>query len=140
VGSALQASAVDPYATFYIFAISNPANSPKVQAAIGEEVARLLKEGLTAQELTEARDGWLQERQIERATDAALVELLSANLVAMRTMDHHARLDQQIGELTATQVVEALRKHLDPKRLVIGIAGDFSKAAPSAPPPAGGSK
>ena len=140
VGSALQSSAIDPYSTFYIFAISNPANSPKVKDAIGEELTRLLKDGLTDDEVAKARDGWLQERQIERATDAALAELLSVNLAAKRTMQHHAEHDRQVGELTAPRVLEALRKHLDVKRLFIGMAGDFSKGAGEAKPPAGGTK
>ncbi|MCY2966087.1 MAG: insulinase family protein, partial [Planctomycetota bacterium] len=127
VASALQPSAVDPYSVFFIFAISNPGNTPKVQAAIGEEIAKLLADGVAEEELEAAKRGWLQEQQLARSADLALAEELGVNLVANRTMRHQAELEAKVEALTADDVKATLKKRIDLKKLYIAIAGDFEK-------------
>lgn len=126
VMSQLQPASVDPYTTFFIFAISNPANLPKVRVAIREEVDRLLTEGVSAEELEQARQGWLQEQQVARANDQELTARLATNLQAGRTMEHDASIDARIAALTAADVRSALRKWIDLKKLYAVSAGDFA--------------
>ena len=42
-----------------------------------------------------------------------------------RTMMWEDQLENKIGALTPEQVLSALRKHVDPQKLVIVTAGDF---------------
>jgi predicted Zn-dependent peptidase len=38
-------------------------------------------------------------------------------------------MDEKFARLTADEVLIALKKHFDPRRLVVVVAGDFGKAA-----------
>ena len=127
IQSQLQASALDENCLFRVFAISNPENSEKVQKAVVEEIEKLLKEGLLPGELDKAKQGWLQQQQVMRSNDAMLARMLGANLVSGRTMDFYAKQDAAIAKLSAEDVLKALRKRIDPKKMFITTAGDFEK-------------
>jgi zinc protease len=126
IQSRLQPNAIDERTVFFLFAICNPANSDKVHTAVQEELTRFVKDGITAEELDAAKSGWLQEQQVMRAEDRALMPLLEAYAFIGRDMTFVARREQQVQELTAEQVNEAIRKHFDPRRLYIISAGDFA--------------
>jgi zinc protease len=122
-----------------VFAICNPTNAPKVVTAIREELDRLLKDGITAQELEQAKSGYLQQQQVSRTRDSSLSNTLCDTAHVGRTMKYYADLERKITALTPQQVGDALRKHLDANRLVVVSAGDFRPAAESKPTKAGGS-
>ena len=56
VGSFMGADSFDPRSSLTIFAICNPANAPKVVKVIREELDRLLKDGITAEELDRGQE------------------------------------------------------------------------------------
>jgi zinc protease len=125
VGTSFSASSFDLRATLTTNAICNPQNIGKVHKAIAEEWARLLRDGVTADELTQAKHGYLQAQKVARASDTALARML-ANLSHIdRTMAYTAEVENQIAALTPERVNAAVRKHLDPQALVIVTAGDF---------------
>jgi zinc protease len=125
IQSSLQPSAVDERTTFFLFAISNPENAPKVHDAIQEELARWIKDGITQEELDAAKAGYLQEQQVERTEDRRLVQMLETYAFINRDMKYVADFEQKIQNLTIDEVNAAIRKHIDPKRLFIVTAGDF---------------
>ena len=129
VGSRLSVSSFDKRASLTINAICNPQNIDRVETAIQEEFARLLRDGVTADELERAKQGFLAAQKVRRTTDGALAELLSELGHTGRTMTYHAELEKKIEGLTPEQVVAAVRNHLDPKKLVIVTAGDFGTTA-----------
>jgi len=132
IQSSLQASAADERSAFLIFAISNPDNSPKVLAAIREELQRLLRDGITQAELDAAISGYLQEQQVARSSDARLAGMLEAFAFLSRDLTFVDRQERSISGLTVDQVNAALRKHLTPDRLFVVQAGDFP-AVPASP-------
>jgi zinc protease len=96
-------------------------------------VDRLLRDGVTKEELDQARQGWLQSQKVARSSDSALAVLLNGLRFVDRTMMWDADLEKKVEALTPDQVVAALRKYVDPKKLVIVTAGDFeTKATASA--------
>jgi zinc protease len=125
VSSSLSASSFDQRASFTITAICNPQNIGRLEKAVQEELARLLRDGVTQEELEAARKGYLQSQQVTRSSDAALAGILSALRHSGRTMTHEAGLEKKIYALTPETVNAALQKHIDPKKLVIVSAGDF---------------
>jgi zinc protease len=127
VRSYVSADTLDARASLTINAICNPANIEKVNAAISEELDKLLADGVTEEELARSKQGYLQQQQVSRTNDAVLAVILSDSLFADRTMAYYAEQEQQIGDLTTDDVVNALRKYIDPKKLVIVDAGDFAK-------------
>ena len=125
VQSSLQPSAVDERTTFFLFAISNPDNAPKVHEAIQDELKKLLDNGITAEELEAAKAGYLQEQQVQRTEDRAIVQTLEAYAFIGRDMTFVAEFEDKISKLTVEEVNAALKKHIDPERLFIVQAGDF---------------
>ena len=135
VGSQLSASPLDESGAFTAFAIYAPQNADRLEAAFREEVGRVLSEGFAASEVTEAKSGWLQSRQITRSQDASLARMLAVQLYLGRTFSWDAELDQKIEALTGEQVLAAMRRHIDPAKMSMVKAGDFQKAAPRAAAP-----
>ena len=127
VGSGLQASSLDERAAFYVYAISNPDNMKRVETAVREEIERLLKHGVTAEELDAARGGYLQRLKVSRMDDSGLARQLAEFLHAGRTMAFQAELEKRLQEVTPDSLLAAMQRHLDPTRLVIATAGDFRK-------------
>jgi zinc protease len=127
VASMLQSSAVDPRSVQMVYAISNPANMPRTSVAIGEELERLVADGIPPEELAGAKTGWLQEQQVARSNDLILANQLAENLEASRTMQAQADLETRISRLESQEVVRTMKRRLDWKKLFIVTAGDFEK-------------
>ncbi len=125
VGSFLQASSLDENTTFGSYAIYNPDARGKLIDTYKEELAKLVKEGITEDELKAAKSGLLQYRQTGRAQDAQLAGKLASNLYLGRTMAWDKTMDDQLEALTVDQVNTAIRKYINPDRMVFVMAGDF---------------
>jgi zinc protease len=115
----------DRAAVFAVFANCNPANMPRVESAVQEELRRLLDRGVSEQELADGKKAYLAQLKARRGSDAGLASLLAAEMSVGRTLALHAAVEKKIAALTAEEVNAALKKHLQPKRLVIVEAGDF---------------
>ena len=113
---------------FTASAIAAPQNMPKVEAAFQEELAKALKDGFTADEVAKAKKTWLDERAVARAEEASVASLLMARERWGRTMDWDAKLEATVAAVTAEQVNEAFRHHIDPAALSIVKGGDFKKS------------
>jgi zinc protease len=136
VTSSFTASSIEKRATFGITAICNPQNIDHLAKDVQEELDRFVKDGVTPEELEKAKQGYLQARKVARSSDAALAGTLSNLRHFGRTMEYEADLEKKIAGLTVEQVGAALRKNIDPKKLIIVTAGDFEqKATAAAPPP-----
>jgi len=131
VGSGFRAGSTENRALFYVYAISNPDNVPKVKVAIQEELTKLIKDGVTEEELTAAKKGFLQRQEVSRTEDSSLASTLSGNLNADRTMSYYADLENRIQSLTTEDIQKTFKKYIDLKRLVIVAAGDFEKKSES---------
>ena len=119
----------DDAGSFSIQAIAAPQNMAKVEAAVREELTRLVKDGITEEELRDAVSGILTERQQGRAEDGSVAGMLADQLYFGRDMQFTAELDAKYQALTLDQVNTAIRKHLKPDALSVYLAGDFAKAA-----------
>ncbi len=127
VGSQLNASSFDKNGSFVTFAIYAPENVVKLEAAFKEEIEKMLKDGFTEAEITAAKSGYLQSRQVSRAQDNELARRLNAFLFSDRKLDFDKELELRISALTNDQILQAMRKHIDPSKIVIIKAGDFAK-------------
>ena len=114
---------------FIVAAIAAPQNIAKVESVFKEELAKVLKDGFTDQEIAEAKKGWLQQQTLRRSEDRTLASMLSENEFEGRTMAFQADLEKKVQSLTNAQIVEALKRHIDPAKLSYVKAGDFKKAA-----------
>jgi zinc protease len=111
-----------------IQAIAAPENVTRLDAALREEVARFVRDGITAAELKASVNDLLTQRQQGRASDASIAGLLGRNLRLDRTMAWTADFDAKLKALTVSDVNAAIRKHIKPDALSVFAAGDFAKA------------
>jgi zinc protease len=115
-----------------MFAICNPANIDKVDAASKEELAKMLKDGVTDKEVAEAKKAYLKMLKTNRSGDGPLANQLASGLHNGRTFAYYADLEKKIDELTPEQVSAAFRKHIHADKLIVVRAGDFKTKKGSA--------
>jgi zinc protease len=90
-----------------------------------DEMNRITNDGITADELKDAKSGFLQSRATARANDAGLASALSSNLFYGRTMAHSQEIDDKIAALTVDQVNAAIKKYFNADKAITIKAGDF---------------
>jgi zinc protease len=126
-GSGVQVDAQDKNASFFIQAIFNPKVVDKVEAGALEEIKKLIKDGIPAEEMNASRESLLEEQKVERGKDAMLAGMMRSNLHLGRTFKYYADFEKKVAELKPEEVTSALARYLDANRLVIVRSGDFSK-------------
>jgi zinc protease len=129
VGSFLSADSFDERGSFGISAIYAPQNRAKVEAAVGEELRKALAQGFGAEEIEAAKKGLLQARQVARTQDGSLANRLVSYLEVGRTFAWDETLERRVAALTPQEVLDAMRRTLDPARLCVVKAGDFTRVA-----------
>ncbi|MBI1900626.1 MAG: insulinase family protein [Planctomycetia bacterium] len=129
VGSGFTASSEYKRASLSFNAICNPQNIGKVEFSIRDEIERLLKDGVPAEELDRAKASYLQAQKLNLTSDGAIAGLLATHAYRGRTLAYNIELEKKIAALTPEQVTAAIKKHVDAKTLVVVTAGDFPSAA-----------
>jgi zinc protease len=125
VGSFFNADALDKDAQWGAYAIYAPENGEKLEKAFKEEIERILKDGITEKELTDAKKAMLQNRMVNRATDKQLNSKLNYYNYLQRTMQWDTQYEDKINKLTVDDVNKTLRKHIEYSKISMVKAGDF---------------
>ena len=99
---------VDAAGQFMAVAIFAPENVDRVEAALIEELERVIAEGFSQDELDAAKRGWLESRQLSRAQDGNLAGGISQNLYFGRSFEFDAALEEQVRSLTLAEVDQAV--------------------------------
>ena len=123
--SFFSASALDAAGSFGAAAIYAPQNRARVESAIREELERALAQGFSDAEVEAAKKGLLEARRVQRGQDGALASRLSNYLYVGRTFAWDVDFEQRIAALSPAGIRDALRRHIDPKKLSVLKAGDF---------------
>jgi zinc protease len=124
----VQAGSLDERSTLYGGAILAPDNADKGMAALLQEMALLFDKGIGEQELADAKAAFTERTATQLASDQHLVSLLSEGLHVGRTLTFDKQLQASIEALTATQVNEAVRRHLSSENLALIKAGALDSA------------
>ena len=128
--SGLSVNSRDRAANWQVAGLVAPQNASRFERAVREELDRMLKEGLTEKEIADARSGLLQERVLNRSNDGTVAATWAGYLDLGRTFSSFSlAFDERIRSLTAAEVNAALRRHLDPAKLTVVVAGDAAKGA-----------
>ncbi len=130
VGSNMFAHPADRFGQFTAYAIYAPENVEKLEAAFREELERVLAEGYTQEEVEAAKAGYLQFQENLRTRDQSLANSLSQHLYFGRTMAWDAELERRIQTLTPQEILAAMRRHIDPTKITVVVAGDFEGRRP----------
>jgi len=125
VGSQLHADALDPVGSFSVFAISAPQNTAQVESDTKEEMAKVIADGFTAEEITAAKSGLLSAMTLNRSSDGALARELADHLFVNRDFVWDAGFEKAIESATPDAVHKAMQEFVVPGHLVTVKAGDF---------------
>jgi len=117
---------VDP-GSFVLYAITDPANSDGVRAALLEEVRRLRQADVPPEELQEAKQGLLGGRRIARQTQQALAAQMAGDELYGLGFDYSAKYDERVQQLGAEDLRRAAQELLDPERCVVVIGRPAKK-------------
>ena len=126
VAGGISGHPIDENGTFLAYAIQAPENVERVEAALREEIQKVLDDGFTDEELNLAKLGYLQSRELARAQDGNLVGMLTQALYFDRTLEWDSEFEAQVQNLTVENVNAAVRRHLDLSKMTFVKAGDFA--------------
>ncbi len=129
VRSWLSAGSIDAVGEFGISAIYAPQNRARIETGILEVLRQVLREGFSDAEVAAAKNGYLALRKLSRTQDGALAGRLANNLYLGRRFAWDTDFDANIAALTPQQIQSALKRYLDPLKLSIIKAGDFTRIA-----------
>jgi zinc protease len=123
--SYLSAGQLDAVGIFGLSSIYAPQNRERVENAIREELARALDKGFSDAEVEAAKKGYLESRLLQRSRDNGIAGRLSNYLYLDRTFAWDVDFEKRLAALTPAQIQDALRRHVDAKKLSVFKAGDF---------------
>ena len=125
VGSQVHADSLDAVGSFSIFAISAPQNTAKVESDAKEEVANVIANGFTAEEVAAAKSGILSEMTLSRSNDGSLARDLAAHVYLNRDFTWDDKFEKALGSATPDAVHKAMQDFVVPDHFVTVKAGDF---------------
>ena len=128
VGSGFSANPFEKDAYFGTYAIYAPQNVEKLERAFNEEIKRAIDGGFTAEEVKDAKAGWLQSRDVSRSNDGELVRSEATHLYYGRTYKWDADFEKKVADLTVEQINAAFKRHIDLAKMSVVKAGDFAGA------------
>jgi zinc protease len=113
---------------FHFWAISNPGNTPKVEASFRDELRAVLEEGFSEEEVAAGKQAYLDAQLLNRTNDLDLLVQVSARAYHDQSFLWFEDQENEIRALTAEHVTAVLRKYVDPDSISIVKAGDFRAA------------
>lgn len=126
-GSFFSADDLDKRAMLGCYGICATENANKAYEVMFEEISNWAKDGVTDEELADAKKSLAQDLQSNMANDSFVAGQLANGLFVGRTMEYHSKLDQQIQGLSKDQIKQAIGKYVDQSRMVKVKAGDLEK-------------
>lgn len=115
----------DDAGSWTIHATSAPQNLAQVERGVREELDRLLRDGVSADEVRTAATAMRDEQQQARANDDGLASMLGGLLYYGRSLDFLIEYDRKMAALSAETVNAAIRKYLKPEQFSFYVAGDI---------------
>jgi zinc protease len=124
VSSSLDANVLEGPLT--IRAGVSPANVERAIASIDEELVRLRRDGLEAQELQDMKQYLIGSMPRALETNAGIANFLQTMEFFALGLDYDRRLPGLLTDVTRDQVVEAARQAVDPVRATVVVAGPYT--------------
>jgi zinc protease len=129
IGAGLLVNGRDRAGSWGVGAIAAPQNVDRVEQEVKEELERVLRDGFSADEIAQAKQGYRQERVLARSEDGALAGGWLGNLDLDRTYEFARQFESRVDAVTAEQLQAVVRKYLDLSRMSVVVAGDAKKGA-----------
>jgi zinc protease len=109
-------------------AILAPQNAAQAKAAILEEIDKLKKQGVTAEEVASAKKAWMEQQDNILAADDGLAGTLSRGRYLKRDWSWNIKQRAAVSAVTEADVERVVNTWFQPDKLIIVTAGDQLKA------------
>jgi zinc protease len=106
----------------------SPANVDRAVASIDQEIAQVVRDGLTSKELEDSRRYLIGAMPRALETNAAIARFLQDAEFFGLGLDHDVRLPELLRSATLDEVNAEARRILDPDRATVVIAGPYADA------------
>ena len=131
------AYSVYSYPSFYrecghltVYAGVNPKNAKKAYAAIGDVVARALKEGITQAEFSRAREQIRSSGIFSQESTSSQMLWYGRNLLHDNRIDSFEAQQARYDAVTLDDVMQALSETFGGEKRGVAVVGDVDKALP----------
>lgn len=114
-------------ASWLIYALLNPTKRAEVEKAMNEEFDKVVKSGITEEELKTNKVSWKNSRQTDLGNDYYLVRLSTLFLQYGIPFSEFDKVNSDVEKLSVKQVNDAIKKYLDPSKFSTIYVGDFTK-------------
>jgi zinc protease len=128
ISSRLAVGYWDNRASFGISGTFAPENRERMVNAVMQELERARTQGFTQAELDTAKTAILASWRQSRNNDSALAGTLQWQLETGLTFAELTHNESKLNAVTLQQANAVFHKHIDPARLLLGLAGDFHTA------------
>jgi zinc protease len=125
--SQILAHPIDKSAFFFAGAIAAPANMDRAMSGVLAEIEAMVKTGVSDKELADAKKSYAKVWEGRIAEDDFVLGELNQGLFLGRTLAYWSDLNGKIEKLTAADVNAAVKKFIDPEKVVKVRAGDLAK-------------
>ena len=129
--SQITAGPQDRLGLFFAGAICAPQNADKAMGAMLEEIDKLVRDDVSAEELATAKRSYAAGWDARIAEDDFVADELTQGLYLDRTFQYWARVNERIQSLSAADLLSVARKYLKPEKLARVRAGDLAKKSSS---------
>ncbi|MET0599052.1 MAG: pitrilysin family protein [Mesorhizobium sp.] len=119
-GAAFQATAFDPTGFTIYGAPRGEAGLAQVEDAIDAEILKIVRDGVTEEELDKAKNRFVRSMIFARDSQSGMANIYGATLSTGGTVADIAAWPDRIRKVTAKEVQAAAAKYLDPDRSVAG--------------------
>jgi zinc protease len=126
-GSGLSLGSRTRVASWTLGALVAPQNAAQAERAIREEIERTRRDGFTATEVEDAKNGVLQARLVNRTNDGVLASAWLQNLDLGRTFAFSKQFEDRLRQVTPEEAAAAFRKYVAVERMTFVLAGDAKK-------------
>ncbi len=126
VGAFVRLSRINKSGRWMAYAISAPQNTARVAAAFVEEMQRAYNDGFSEEELRTAVDGLLDEAKVKRSNNRILAQSLRDIYRDDSSLLEEKAIQDKIRALRVEDINAVMKKYLDPARMSVVKAGDFT--------------
>jgi zinc protease len=113
-------------ATWGWYAFLNPSKRANIEQAMQEELATIIKEGITVDELKAQTASWKSSRQTDLGNYGYLLRLSQLYLLYGEPFQSFDDLSSKVEKLTIAEVNAAIKKYIVPAKITSVYAGTFS--------------
>jgi zinc protease len=103
-------------------------NLDQAVALSRQVISDYVEDGPTEEELADERSALAGAYRVGLATNSGVARELVTALTAGEGVDRLDRFPEDVLAVTREEVLDAIREHLHPDRLVLTAAGDFQEA------------